>query len=108
MHTDITNGKPDFTNLDEVVAEIDAQYHRFLELIGKKPDYFEGHAVGKRSYISIINMAKQKSILRGRKILGKGLQSSIIPWHDIQPVTTQSKERLLINKAIASETWNIG
>lgn len=68
MHTDITNGKSDFTNLDEVVAEIDAQYHRFLELIGKKPDYFEGHAVGKRSYISIINMAKQKSILRGRKI----------------------------------------
>lgn len=24
MHTDITKGKPDFTNLDEVVAEIDA------------------------------------------------------------------------------------
>ena len=23
IHTDITNGKPDFTNLDEVVAEID-------------------------------------------------------------------------------------
>ena len=68
MHTDITNGKPDFTNIDEVEAEIDDQYHRFLELIGKKPDYFEGHAVGKRSYISIINMAKQKSILRGRKI----------------------------------------
>ena len=41
MHTDITNGKPDFTNLDEVVAEIDAQYHRFLELIGKKPDYYK-------------------------------------------------------------------
>lgn len=41
MHTDITKGKPDFTNLDEVVAEIDAQYHRFLELIGKKPDYFK-------------------------------------------------------------------
>ncbi|WP_371120834.1 hypothetical protein [Lactobacillus taiwanensis] len=64
MHTDITNGKPDFTKLDEVVAEIDAQYHRFLELIGKKLDYFEGHAVGKRSDIAIVNMAKQKSILR--------------------------------------------
>ncbi|WP_186822411.1 hypothetical protein [Lactobacillus taiwanensis] len=41
MHTDITKGKSDFTNLDEVVAEIDAQYHRFLELIGKKLDYFK-------------------------------------------------------------------
>lgn len=37
--------KSDFTNLEEVVAEIDAQYQRFLELLGRKPDYFEGHAV---------------------------------------------------------------
>lgn len=37
--------KPDFVNLDEVVAEIEAQYQRFLKLVGKKPDYFEGHAV---------------------------------------------------------------
>ena len=81
MHTDITNGKPDFTNLDEVVAEIDAQYHRFLELIGKKPDYFEGHAVGKRRDISIVNMAKQKSILRGGKITTLDIRKRIAVWH---------------------------
>ena len=38
-------GRPDFVELDEVVAEIEAQYGQFFKLIGKKPDYFEGHAV---------------------------------------------------------------
>lgn len=27
------------------VAEIEAQYKKFIELVGRKPDYFEGHAV---------------------------------------------------------------
>lgn len=34
-----------FTNLDEMVLEIEAQYQRFLELVGAEPSYFEGHAV---------------------------------------------------------------
>lgn len=90
MHTDITNGKPilppdqvpllvdehgnfkrskiyrdnygkqDFTNLDEVIAEIDAQYHQFLELIGKKPDYFEGHAVMSDNFIKGLHIVAEK------------------------------------------------
>lgn len=35
----------DFVVLDEAVLEIEAQYHRFVELTGKQPDYFEAHAV---------------------------------------------------------------
>ncbi|MDR2538545.1 MAG: ChbG/HpnK family deacetylase [Bifidobacteriaceae bacterium] len=35
----------DFVVLDEVLLEIEAQYQRFLELVGRKPDYFEGHAI---------------------------------------------------------------
>ena len=35
----------DFVVLDEVIIEIEAQYRRFLELVGREPDYFEGHAV---------------------------------------------------------------
>lgn len=35
----------DFVALDEVIIEIEAQYRRFLELVGREPDYFEGHAV---------------------------------------------------------------
>lgn len=35
----------EFTNLDEMIIEIEAQYHRYLELVGEKPHYFEAHAV---------------------------------------------------------------
>jgi len=35
----------DFVNLEEVVLEIEAQYKRFVELTGRQPEYFEGHAV---------------------------------------------------------------
>lgn len=53
-------GKQDFTNLDEVIAEIDAQYHRFLELIGKKPDYFEGHAAMSGNFIKGLHIVAEK------------------------------------------------
>lgn len=35
----------DFVCLDDAVLEIEAQYHRFVELTGSQPDYFEAHAV---------------------------------------------------------------
>lgn len=35
----------DFVILEEVVLEIEAQYHRFVELTGEQPHYFEAHAV---------------------------------------------------------------
>ena len=37
----------DFVNLDEVVMEIEAQYKKFIELTGKRPEYFEGHEIGR-------------------------------------------------------------
>lgn len=39
----------DFVVLDEVVLEIEAQYRRFVELVGDEPHYFEGHAVASRN-----------------------------------------------------------
>lgn len=35
----------EFTALNEVVIEIEAQYQRYLELMHEKPHYFEAHAV---------------------------------------------------------------
>ena len=35
----------DFVNYDEAVAEAEAQLARFIELVGREPDYFEAHAV---------------------------------------------------------------
>ena len=43
----------EFTVLDEMVIEIEAQYHRFKELVGRDPDYFEAHAVQSLSLIHI-------------------------------------------------------
>ena len=37
--------KEDFVVLDEVIIEIEAQYKRFIELVGEPPHYFEGHAI---------------------------------------------------------------
>lgn len=44
------SAKEDFVNLDEVIVEIEAQYNRFVELTGQKPDYFEGHAVKSKNF----------------------------------------------------------
>ena len=35
----------DFVVYDEAVTEIEAQLARFLEVVGREPDYFEAHAV---------------------------------------------------------------
>lgn len=35
----------DFVDFDEAVIEIEAQLARFLDIVGRAPDYFEAHAV---------------------------------------------------------------
>lgn len=44
------NSKNDFVVYEEVLLEVEAQYQRFVELLGKKPDYFEGHAVQSENF----------------------------------------------------------
>lgn len=34
---------------DEIIKEFEAQIHRFIELVGKKPDYLHGHAYGTKT-----------------------------------------------------------
>lgn len=40
----------DFVVPDEAILEIEAQYQRFLELVGEKPHYFECHAVASDNF----------------------------------------------------------
>lgn len=35
---------------EEALIEIEAQYDKFIELFGKKPDYFEGHAIASDNF----------------------------------------------------------
>lgn len=40
----------DFVALDEVIMEIEAQYRLFVEITGRQPCYFEGHAVASNNF----------------------------------------------------------
>lgn len=50
----------DFVVLEEVVREIDAQYHRFVELTGRQPGYFEGHAVASPNFFKGLELVAKR------------------------------------------------
>ncbi len=57
------NAKESFVIFEEALIEIEAQYHRFVELIGEEPHYIEGHAVFDPILLSAIEaFAKQKGL----------------------------------------------
>lgn len=65
--TDYRRASTDFVDLDEVVLEIEAQYQRFVTLVGRKPDYFEGHAVVSANFVkglAIVAERHQLNFLR--------------------------------------------
>ncbi|OUP09727.1 ChbG/HpnK family deacetylase [Collinsella sp. An2] len=50
----------DFVILDEVVLEIEAQLQRFVELVGRDPDYFEGHAVASPTFFKGLEVVAER------------------------------------------------
>ena len=50
----------DFVVLDEVILEIEAQYRRFVELVGEKPHYFEGHAVASPNFFKGLEIVAEQ------------------------------------------------
>lgn len=58
------SAKEDFVVLDEVILEIEAQYQRFVELTGRQPSYFEGHAVCSDNFFKGLEIvAKRHNLL---------------------------------------------
>ena len=53
-----------FTVLEEMVLEIEAQYQRFIQLTGRQPDYFEGHAVLSRHLMQGLEIVAQRHGLK--------------------------------------------
>lgn len=53
----------EFTVLDEVVLEIEAQYQRFKELTGQEPHYFEGHAIMSKHLFQGLKIVAQRHSL---------------------------------------------
>lgn len=52
--------KEDFVVLEEVILEIEAQYKRFVELVGEEPHYFEGHAVASTNFFKGLEIVAEK------------------------------------------------
>ena len=54
------NVTEDFVNYGEVVKEVEAQYLAFVALVGRKPDYFEGHAVASAHFFKALQAVAAK------------------------------------------------
>lgn len=54
----------DFVVLEEAVTEVEAQYRRFKELVGREPSYFEGHAVRSANYMKAIELVAERHGLK--------------------------------------------
>ena len=52
--------KEDFVVLDEVILEIEAQYKKFIDLVGESPHYFEGHAVASTNFFKGLEIVAEK------------------------------------------------
>lgn len=54
------NAAKEFADIEDLRRELTAQYERFLELFGRKPSYFEAHAVASRNLaIALEQVAKE-------------------------------------------------
>ena len=71
--------KEDFVVFSEVMLEIEAQYQCFLALFGRKPDYFEGHAVTSANYFKAM---EQFAVEHGLKYSGLPQGQSYVRWSE--------------------------
>lgn len=61
---DYNQATEDIVELDEVICEIEAQLQQFISLVGRKPDYFEGHAVASLNFFKgMEEVAKRHDLL---------------------------------------------
>ncbi len=58
----------DFVVVEEAVMEIEAQYKRFKELVGKEPSYFEAHAVASNNLFKALEIVSEKYNLPYQKL----------------------------------------
>ncbi len=58
----------DFVVIEEAVIEIEAQYAKFKELVGKEPSYFEAHAVMSRNLFKALDIVAEKHGLKQQGI----------------------------------------
>lgn len=80
---DYRTAKQDFVNLDEVVTEIEAQYQKFVQLVGRDPDYFEGHAVVSDNFVKGLGIVAERHHLNFLRF-ALGPDSPTVPFKNQQ------------------------
>ncbi len=69
---EIRSRKIDTIDIKECEIEIEAQLHRFVEITGRYPDYFECHAVfSQHFFIALKNVAKKYNLFYENAIFDK-------------------------------------
>lgn len=99
----------EFTRLDEMVIEIEAQYLRYVQLTGRQPGYFEAHAVASENLGRGLEIVAEKYGLRysnvtpenetglfaGKPITHcplKSMEPSYDPWKCLKEAVAAMKE----------------
>lgn len=54
----------DFVQLEEAILESEAQYQKFLDLVGEKPHYFGGHAVASETFFQAMEIVADRHGLK--------------------------------------------
>lgn len=69
---EIRSRSEDLVNLSECEIEVQAQLDRFREIVGRDPDYLEGHAVASRNFFKALeNVAKRNNIFFENVLMDK-------------------------------------
>ena len=65
----------DIVSLSDAICEVEAQYHRFVEITNKKPQYFEAHAIPSKNLLQAIDIFGKRYNL---KVVGLSLNGDPI------------------------------
>lgn len=100
------SAQADFVELDEVILEIEAQYHRFVDLTGRKPEYFEAHAVRSDNLFRGLQIVAEKYDLPYLKLPENGI-TEFRETRLIVPMEFMNKDYnpLELMKRISSESY---
>lgn len=87
------NAAQDFVDVEDAVRELEAQLHRFRELTGKDPDYFEAHAVQSANLSKALELTAERNGLRyfpahfkpETFLFGRTQVRMILPMEAMQP-----------------------
>lgn len=96
---------------DEVFKELNAQVERFIEIVGKKPDYIHPHAYRTELITQVQqSIAKRYDIIYSddlmKKWSGIGIDDYRIPWY-LKPTTLENQQKSSLKEYLLNHGENL-